>query len=548
MFKPVENRLAFLMAEKLRRQHETLAVYEPLPQQLAFHKSQAPERIIRGGNRGAKTTAAMMEVGWALTGRHPYINYPKEGTCYLVARDGKTLSEVYYKKLLHRGAIRMIKDRLTKKWRTWRPWEKEDAERFERGECRMSPPILPHRFIVGGTKGIAWENKKEHIPSAFTTTTGWEVRFYPSGGAPQVGSDVDLIVFDEEIEHHEWYIECAARLVDRNGRFIWGATPQAGTEQLLDLSERAAKQAGKKNPQVEEFFVTMKDNPYLTESQKITLMQKYENDPEAYRVRILGEFAASGYKVFPEFARPTHCIMREEQDKLFPHGIPRDWTRYMAVDPGHQICAALFVAVPPPGDHPCGDYIYIYDELYIPQCTADKFAKAVRLKALEQSFEAFIIDEHFGRQTSVISGKTVKDQYSACLKEQGIRSRATGYGFIPGCDDIKGRVSMARNNFLIRRDGTTRWRILYEHCPMLIYEIDHYRKKRQKTKGGTIILDEPQQKHCDLMDCLTYLASYEPQYVMAAKRPRMKSAAVVYYAAKQARNKKKGYVNLGPSR
>jgi hypothetical protein len=524
------------------RRMETLRLYEPMPSQLAFHKSIAPERIIRGSNRSGKTSAVVAEIAWAATGTHPYQAYPKTGAViYLVAKDGKTLSEVFYRKLLKGGAIRIIRDTKTGLWRSWRPWLEEDAKRAD--EVRPSPPMLPARWIKGGFKGISWESAKEKIPSKLTTITDCEIRFFPGGAPPQQGSDVDLIVFDEEITDSEWYTESAARLVDRSGKFVWSATPQTGTEQLLDLSERAAKEAGKPYPLAEEFFVTMAKNPYLTDQQKQQIAAKYENDPEAYRVRILGEFAAHAYRMYPEFHRETHCVMHEEFQEKYPNGLPQHWTRYMVVDPGHTICAVLFAAVPPTEE---GDFCFLEDELYLAQCTPSKFADAVYHKTLDKQYQAFIIDEHYGRQTHLSSaaGKTVKDILSDALKERGVKSQATGHGFWPGHDDVKAGCSMVREWMKIRTNGTPKLRVIYEKCPMFLYEIDHYRKKRI----NRIITDEPdQRKNSHLMDDLRYLVCANPSYVKPKAPVKTKSPAVLRFEQKKAKRKKShGFVNLGP--
>ena len=80
------------------RDLETLAMYEPLPMQEAFHRCRAPERIYRGPNRMGKTTCGLMEVGWVATGTHPWLKYPKEkGIICLVAKDETHIGNIFYR-------------------------------------------------------------------------------------------------------------------------------------------------------------------------------------------------------------------------------------------------------------------------------------------------------------------------------------------------------------------------------------------------------------------------------------------------------------------
>src|SRR5262249_10350537 len=151
----------------------------------------------------------------------------------------------------------------------------------------------------------------------------------------------------------------------------------AATDRLLDLHRLAEEN----DPYVSEFLLTQPDNPYLDPAEKAAAASGLSE--EEYRVRIMGEYAATGYRVYPDFTLSTYGCDSFE--------IPHDWTRYMVVDPGIQVCAALFAAVPPDEHH-----IYIYDELYIRRCNADIFGDKVAEKVRDHNFQAFIIDRHGG--------------------------------------------------------------------------------------------------------------------------------------------------------
>jgi len=488
--------------ELAKRQCESLRIYEPMEMQEKFHRSRAAERINRGSNRSGKTTTCAVEAAWILSGNHPYLPYPKKnGRLYIVTFDEKQIGEVIYPKLFKAGAFRMIRDEVTQKWRAYRPWH--DAHRVK--ESKPAPPLIPGRMVKGGLKGIAWRMKKNNVFTKFTMVNGWECCCYASGAKPPQGMDVDVVWFDEEIEDSNWYPEMSARLVDRfedspdiiSGRFMWSATPQAGTEQLLKLHEDAGLERIKEKPRVEEFFVTMDNNKYMEDYKKEILKEKFKNNPDEYNVRILGEFAALGYLMYPEFNITTHGVSLES----FPEKrIPDSWCRYVAIDPGNRFCAALFCAVPP-GDH---EHIYFYDEIYLTgNATADKIAQAMKAKLEHQKIQAFVIDDH-GSRRSEFGGFSIRQQLVAAFRQHKVSSISTGHDFVLGSDDVDGRCAMVRS-WLNERlpDGKPKILVVKETTPNYQMEIKYYRRK----VVNKIIQDhpDPRSMYSHLQNCAEYL-------------------------------------------
>ncbi len=541
----LEKRLRLLAAEKLRRNMNTLKMYRPMPTQEAFHKCDAPERIVVGSNRGSKTTAGVFELAWALTGTHPWLDYPKkDGIAYAVGKDGDHLSRVFYRKLFKAGSIKMIRDEVTGDWRTYFP----PTDKHRKSEAKPAPPLIPRSLI----DKIAWENKALEQPRMIRLKTGWELVLLPSGGNLPQGVDIDICVFDEEIEDR-WYAEMSARLVDRNGKFFWLATPQVGNEKLLDLNERAEVLAAKgtERPSIVQFNLLIADNPYLDDDAKQLLGEKYSTNEEDYRVRILGEFAAHGYRMYPEFGKFKHGLSDDDAKSLFPENgdIPDNWSRYVVIDPGHTVCAAIFAAVPPPSWDGPEDQVFLFDELYLHQCTADKLAAQMRLKTQGHNFEAFVIDDKGSARSELGPGKTIISQYAEAFREHGVRSEATKNGFIRSSYDVLDGCMRVREWLSTRADGTQKLRYFRDKMPNFTFEIEHYRKKRDKALG--VVRDEPdQRKNNHLMDALRYLAMYDPMYIKPRPLPKHKSPAVMAYESKRKRTKSKrgpGYVNLGPS-
>jgi hypothetical protein len=518
------GRLQRVVTELAKRKIEGLRLYEPMPEQERFHASNARIRILRGSNRGGKTLPAAVEVARAVTGNDPHSKYPAiDGRFFIVGKDLGHIGEVMWRKLGHAGAFRMIRDEVTGRWRAFRPWERYDVAYKEKS--KEAPPLIPPRYI----RSRAWESKSEGIPSKIILHNGWEMVFYSSLGKPPQGADLDGWWFDEEIVDEAWFPEMRARLLDRGGRGIWSATPQAGTDILYDLHERAAKENNRANRRVEEFVILLADNKHMSEEEKRDLAADL-NDEER-RVRVGGEFAVTSYRVYPNFSMMIHGVKMDE--------IPSHWTRYAVVDPGHQICAVLFAAVPPPAEE---DHVYLYDELYLRECDSLKFAEAMRQACVGQKFQAFLMDMHFAMHTEAGIGKNILEQYTEALTKVNVSSAATGHSFRLASDNVGAGVLAVRNWLSVRDDGTAKLRVVEGRLPNFDYEIRRYHNQRL----NGMIVDKPNQRRNNhLMDCLRYLAMYDPKYVRMTEKSKRPTGAMACFLAMEKRAGRSSEYNSG---
>ena len=440
------HRLLQVVREIAVRRAEALALYEPLPNQLAFHNSTAHERLLRGSVRGGKTLPAAVEVARAMTGQDPTGKYPpSDGRVYMVAPTHAHVADVIYPKLFRARPFKMVRDQHTNLWRAFRPWNPEDLARAK--EAKPAPPLVPPRFV----KSIAWHDKKRGVPSVVNLKTGWAIHFFAAEGDPQRGVDVDIVWFDEEVKGSTWYTEMAARLLDRDGVFIWSAAPQTGTQALFDLHQRAQRQeeeireGKRKQASVVEFEILLAENPHIDQAQKDELREKY-NEEEA-NVLIGGNYAILAWRVYPMFNRDRHGIMSFD--------VPGNWCHYAIIDPGHQVCAVLFVVRPPPL-HPLHEHLIGYDELYIKQCTAEMFGEAMAPKLVGRNFEAFIIDRKGAHQSGMGGGKTIEMQYMEALQKRDLHSNASGHQFVWGSEDVRGRISSSKSILHSKADNARR--------------------------------------------------------------------------------------------
>lgn len=527
-------RLRQLVHELAKRKVEALHLYEPLEEQQKFHACCAAYRLAIGSNRSGKTLCAAVEVARAVTGQDPHGKYPKrEGTAFIVGKDQKHVGKVLYEKLFRSNSgFKIIRDPVTKKWRAFKPWLAEDVNR--KHEARFAPPLIPKRFI----HEIAWENKKENVPSVIRLINGWELHFFSSLGKPPQGSPIDLFWFDEEIVDPQWYPEMAARIVDRMGRGIWSATPQAGTEQLYELHERAEKERAtleEKNRRIVEYTLLLADNKHQDEEAKRQFAM--DMSEEEQRVRVHGQYAILSAKVYPTFSEILHSWPNQE--------IPADWTRYAYIDPGHRTCAVLFVAVPPKDFKP--ESIVIYEELYLREVDADKFGAAMKAATALQSIEAFIIDMHMALHSDIGVGKSVMQQYSESLVKHGVRSVSTGSGFIFANDDVMAGVLAVQGLLRPRADGNPKLRVIVERCPNFCWEIKRYHRKRV---AGVVQEAPNNTKDNHLMDDLRYMALHDPKWVKPREGKRKGGGSLAHYQEKMRRRASRdgddAHIKMGP--
>ncbi len=506
-------RLAEVGAEVARRRMDPLALYEPFPEQEAFHASMASERLLLGGNRAGKSVAGYIETARCALGRDPYKKFPTNRPLlvWLISYDEGQIGRTTHRLLFRPGAFRLIQDLDTGLWRAFRPWQDEDRET----ETRQAPPLIPERYAPPSS--FSWRKLGPRIFEVCRLKfpkhhpmDGTEIWAFPSGGEPPTGDPVDLIHIDEDLKFARHVAEFQSRLSDHKGRLIWTARPHMTNTALIRMSKRAEEQEDRPKPDVQQFRLVYSKNPHIDADEKRKRLEGWSEVER--RARDLGEFLFDTVLMYPSFHIDTHGVpARREEDRtalddlLAKRQVPNNATRYMIVDPGHTVCAVLFAFVPPPV---YGDVVVAYDELYLKQCDAVKFAKAVETKVAGHHFHAFIIDDHGSRVTGAGSGLTIRYQYSEELRKRKIRSKVTGHGFIKGSDDVLGRAMEVRNWLTRRSDGTTRFRIMRDALPNMIHEFGSYRKR----VAADEMLDKALQSNDHLMNCLEYFAAYNPRY------------------------------------
>lgn len=518
-----EERRDRMAAEQERRDMDPLRVYEPMGDQTAFHLSQATLRIFQKGNRGGGSTSGAIEVARAARGLDPNGKYPKGPLrIWIVVYVENNIGRTIYRMLFEPGLFDIVRDPETNTWRAFEP----DRDRKIRKYKRPAPALIPEDEI----KEWSWKDAKARVFALCRLHNGTEIYAFCSASEPPMGDPIHLAWIDEDLKLKKvWMQELFARTMDLEGCILWTANPKGQNDALQKWVEEAEADKGKKKPAVEVFRLNSMDNKFLPlKSRKLRMSLWLREGEEVARARNTGDFVMDSLLLYPEFSMERHgvpnvldpgCMDRGAYDHnidwfLRTCEIPKDWTRFLWIDPGIQFSAAEFFAVPPPE---VGDFVVAYDEVYLVGRPLTEMARAVKQKLGADTLYSMGADDHYSRMRDWTQGKRRSAQMSDVFRELGIRSLITGFGFLKGSDDKHGRESMLhswlaqrttpdgkllRPKLCMLRSKNDRTKAA---CPMLAKQFGLVRKVFQHDEAK----DKRIEKDTDTIDCAEY-AAHDP--------------------------------------
>ena len=274
-----------ISSKQIRSAGRKILVYKALPAPYEFHRSQAKNRWIMGGNRSGKSES---NIGYDLCsfaiGLHRWRPTPKKAVIWAVANNWSLVG-----KLLWGEKIR---------------------------------DYLPTSQI----KRIIWHNLAEEIPKEIRLHNGNTIEFKAGDQTRKAfeGRQIDAIYQDEQIKSDSEgiFTEMQARLLDNPGFFAGSMTP---IEPQPWLEEKVSNL-----PETDEvFYANLNDNRksrggYINDKEIDLMIAQWP--AEVQETRIKGHFAAFLGAVYKTFSRSKHVIE--------PFKIPDDWTRYRVIDWG----------------------------------------------------------------------------------------------------------------------------------------------------------------------------------------------------------------------
>lgn len=224
-------------------------------------------RIALGGNRIGKSIMGAYECWLAITGKHPYREFPAKGKLWICATSYGKIQDI-------------------------------NLPKFEM--------FMPSRY-----RAQSRYNKQEKIWWIRGDDREWKVQLKSaeSGRRAFEGDDIDVMWFDEEMPE-EIYTECMIRLIDRRGVWWMTATPVLGTAWLKAKTE---------DEKIFDVYGSMWNNPYLP-VEEIEAAAKDMTEEEKL-VRIEGRYLIMGGKpVFDVISLMRTLEELKDRDK-HPTGI-----------------------------------------------------------------------------------------------------------------------------------------------------------------------------------------------------------------------------------
>jgi hypothetical protein len=518
------KRISELLEGISREERHPLLLYRPWEMQEPFHRSCAPEALLWGGKRSGKTVAISLEFvsrifgrpitlrdGTAIPLRFPTSTRESPRQYWVIGWNWPHAATIF--KYLFEpgqgGTLRAIRDTTTRQWRLFNRADPEDVKR--ENESELTPPLILPEMIVGGYKGIAWEEPKKRQWHSVRLTNGAVITYYPSNQiTAQPGEAVAGLWIDEDIQVPEHLKEWQDRLADMEGFFLWSVWPQIRNNALLELMARAEACEGELHPQIEQFQLDMLKNPFISSKGKKEAVGRMDDDDEVAR-RTRGELMLSQYLMYETFAPIVHCLRHAVFDQkmqadlhaarwklteilMLDGRFPREWTRYLSIDPSFSRTAAHSWVIPPPvwDGVEMGRLAIVEWEKICLRKTADEIADELQPGMSGLHYEAFVMDQQIGKQTSVGRDETVFAHFEESFRKKGLVSRQTLSGFLPGCNEPPTRHRTIRRMLATQPNGMPMILFVEDRIPITKAEFGRYsRKVERHADGTTVTLDSP---------------------------------------------------------
>ncbi|MHC4117019.1 MAG: phage terminase large subunit family protein [Planctomycetota bacterium] len=301
-----------LTNRQIRNIGKKILLYRALPAPREFHRSQAKNRWIFGGNRSGKSESCIGEdlCSYAL-GVHPYRRTRKNATIWAAANSWPLVGKLLW----------------SEKIKAYLPM------------CQIQP------------NGISWHNKADEIPAELRLVNGNRIEFkaYEQGRKAFEGRAIDAFYGDEQCKSDSEAIwtEIQARLMDKGGFSAQSMTPIIPQVWLGERIDGL--------PETDDvFYADLNDNRksrggYIADEEIDFMISQWP--AEVQETRVKGRFAAFAGAVYKTFNRKIHVIE--------PFEIPEGWTRYRVIDFGfNNPFACLWLARDPDRRW------YVYSEHY----------------------------------------------------------------------------------------------------------------------------------------------------------------------------------------
>jgi phage terminase large subunit-like protein len=412
--------------------------------QQAFHKDDRKIRLILGGNQTGKTEAAVAEGIWIALGIHPWKKIPIPNKGRVIASDlDKGIGEVIgakYEKMMPKKEIRRI--------------------------VKYSGGQMKKIFLHNGStiEFLSYEQDTKSFEGWVGNWAQWD-----------------------EPPPKDKYIATLRGLMRYKGIMWLAMTPLNEPWIYDDLYLRATQDS----KDLGVYNWDIRDNKYLT-IEEIEEFEKNLSDDEK-EARLHGKFRHLSGLIYKQFDQ-VHRIKSFE--------IPKDWTRYCAMDYHPRVpCAILWCAVDPNG------IVYFYDEFWIDK-TIKTISEGIVAKETEQKVvpKGRVIDS-LSATPDRITGSSPQREFLKCGKElnHSLTFRSSDKHWILGKNTV--------DEYLKVINGKPGVYFFEDKVPRTINSMTHYQwDEYAGTRNDGAVKEKPAKKYAHFADCVRYLLVMRPSY------------------------------------
>lgn len=394
---------------------------------------------------------------------------------------------------------------------------------------------VPNKGRVSATdlqKGIG-ENIQEQYDKYCPWSEVRRIKKYPGGQMAKIyyknGSTVDFLSYEQKTEIFEgwignWahfdeppprdkYIATMRGLIRYAGKCWITMTPLTEPWIYDDIYT----QGGKEESQPDVWTFDIYDNKYLTKKEIEDFASRLT--PDEKEARLHGRFKHLSGLIYKLFTPETHCV------NSFP--IPKDWTRYCAMDYHPRVpCAVIWIAVNPQG------IAYVYDEFWVDE-TIKKISDGIKGKENKDNIRVRFIDP-LSATPDRITGRSAQREFLRPPNRLAFRSATKTWTI----------GKNAVNEYLrLDKEGNPGIYFFKDKCPRCIdgflhYQWDEYAGNREGEK------ETPRKKYAHFPDGVRYILVTRPNY----KRQVERDGTVIPVALQEDRKAKTGHRYTGYSR
>lgn len=412
-------------------------------------------------------------------------------------------------------------------------------------ESTLWPQVIkkwtPTMFIQEYIDGKRTINFKDS-PKIVNKYVSIYLMYYSMSQTPFESQAIDRFLWDEQGEERK-FDGADERLRTRSGRHVFSLTPHkvegrpdtgAGTW-IHDLDLGTTTKGHKVSFYKQSMLDGVPDWIY-PEKQKIIAYDKWIKEPQrlghnkVYKEgmsRLFGEWHETGGLVYDEWDRKIHLID--------PFEIPKDWTRYRAIDWGRvKPTACVWGAVDPSGD------LYIYDTYLRENALVSDSAQDI---IRQSGNETRLVDEVFDNKTGEVYKRyeeVFKSNkfYATVMDSRSMKSKApdahitigriymnNGLMVRPACADdtyltvpiVKEwlKPDFTKNHPFTGEPGRPRVYI-FRNQSKFINHIEHYvnaDSTRKDRSGNSYLAERPVAKDDHDLDAFRYLIMIPPRYI-----------------------------------